>query len=150
MTDAKVECGVCEKTFDCPFDITQRDGSTFDCPHCNALILGMDDGSTVDFHAHLHETSEGLWPKDGEGTQFIDVEPKGVWTDDDIDNEIEIVIEGVKMRDEIIEAWLPDGQRIIGPKLKCAHIFARFSMLPAMYAASEATRDALRQMEDDD
>jgi hypothetical protein len=72
-----------------------------------------------------------------------------VWLEEDIGKEVEIIIEGVRLIDEIIEAWLPDGQRIIGPKLKCGHIFARYSMLPAMFAASEATQDMLRQMEDD-
>ena len=63
-----------------------------------------------------------------------------VWTDEDIGEEVEITIEGIRYFDTVIEMWLPDGQRIIGPQLKCGHIFARFTMLPAMLAASENTK----------
>ena len=74
--------------------------------------------------------------------------PEEGWTEEHIGNEVEVEIEGIRYIDTIIEMYLPDGQRIIGPKLKCGHIFARFSMLPAMFAASEATQDMLKQMED--
>ena len=40
-----------------------------------------------------------------------------VWTEKDIGEEVEIVIENVRLMDIIIEMWLPDGQRIIGPQL---------------------------------
>ena len=76
--------------------------------------------------------------------------PKDGWTEENLGDEVEVSIEGVKYLDTIIEVYLPDGQRIIGPKLKCGHIFARFSMLPAMFAASEATQEMLRQMEGDE
>ena len=62
------------------------------------------------------------------------------YTDADIGEEVETIIEGIRYTDIIIEMWLPDGQRIIGPRLKCGHIFARYTMLPAMEAASEATK----------
>ncbi len=57
--------------------------------------------------------------------------------------EVEIEIEGVKIWDEIIEMYLPNGTSIIGPSLTCGHIFARFTMLPAMIQASELTKQRL-------
>ena len=66
-----------------------------------------------------------------------------IWADEDIGEEVEVLIEGIRYFDTIIEMWLPDGQRIIGPKLKCGHIFARFTMLPAMLDASEHTKKML-------
>jgi hypothetical protein len=66
-----------------------------------------------------------------------------VWTDEDIGEEVEITIEGIRYYDTIIGMWLPDGQRIIGPQLQCGHIFARFTMLPAMLEASESTKEML-------
>ena len=72
-----------------------------------------------------------------------------VWTDEDIGEEVEVVIEGIRYFDTIIEMWLPDGQRIIGPRLKCGHIFARFTMLPSMLQASEETKKTLDMMEDE-
>ena len=73
---------------------------------------------------------------------------KGIWTDDDIGTEVEVDIEGIRYFDTIIEMWLPDGQRIVGPQLKCGHIFARFTMLHSMLSASEETKKALDMMED--
>jgi len=67
------------------------------------------------------------------------------YTEEDIGEEIEIEIESVKVWDQVIELMLPNGTTIIGPSLTCGHIFARFTMLPAMIAASDATR---KQMED--
>jgi len=60
------------------------------------------------------------------------------YTDDDIGTEVSTVIEGIQYFDTVIECWLPDGQRIVGPRLKCAHLFARFSMIPQMEMVSEA------------
>jgi len=77
-----------------------------------------------------------------------DVAEEKVWTDEDIGNQVDVVIEGVRYTDTIIEMWLPDGQRIIGPQLKCGHIFARFVMLPSMLQASEETKKMLDMMED--
>jgi len=73
---------------------------------------------------------------------------KKCWTDDDIGTEVEVFIEGIRYFDTIIEMWLPDGQRIVGPQLKCGHIFARYTMLPSMLNASEETKKALDMMED--
>lgn len=73
-----------------------------------------------------------------------------VWTDEDIGEEVEITIEGIRYYDTIIGMWLPDGQRIIGPKLKCGHIFARFTMLPTMLAASESTKEMLDMIESEE
>lgn len=69
------------------------------------------------------------------------------WVEDNIGEEVEIEIEGVRVVDTIIELWLPNGHRIIGPSLTCGHIFARFSMLPSMIQASEQTRRHLEGQE---
>lgn len=68
-----VQCGICMETFSCKYDIETRDGATMDCPNCEGLLLGMPDGSTVDFHLHLHNSSGGNWPKDGTGTGIIEI-----------------------------------------------------------------------------
>ena len=65
------------------------------------------------------------------------------WTEDDVGEEVEIEIEGVRIWDEIIELFLPNGTTIIGPSITCGHIFARFTMMPAMLEASEATKKHL-------
>ena len=72
------------------------------------------------------------------------------YTEEQIGDEVEIIIEGVKVFDEVIQITLPTGGKLIGPSLSVAHIFARYTMLPQMFAASEATEEMLRQMDDDD
>lgn len=72
------------------------------------------------------------------------------YTKEQIGDEVEIFIEGVKVFDEVIQITLPTGNKLIGPSLSIAHIFARYTMIPSMIAASEATEDMLRQMEEDD
>ena len=64
---------------------------------------------------------------------------------EDIGTMIEVTIEGVTYMDEIIGVWLPDNQYVIGPRLKCAHIFARFSMVPPMLATSDARRESMEE-----
>lgn len=71
-----------------------------------------------------------------------------VYTEEDIGTEVRSVIEGVEMYDEVIAVWLPNGKRIIGPCLKCAHIFARFSMIPAMMEVNERMESHMNKMED--
>jgi len=65
------------------------------------------------------------------------------FTEVDIGKEIQVKIEGVLVWDEVVEMWLPNGSRIIGPSITCGHIFARFTMIPAMLEASEATKKHL-------
>ena len=67
-----------------------------------------------------------------------------IYTDEDLGKHVETIIEGIRYYDEIIECYLPDGQRIVGPRLKCAHLFARYSMIPHMEAVSEATQKSFR------
>jgi hypothetical protein len=69
------------------------------------------------------------------------------WTEDDIGEAVELDVDGVRVPDTIIEMWLPNGHRIIGPSLTCGHIFARFTMLPAMLEASEQTRKHMEGQE---
>lgn len=64
-----------------------------------------------------------------------------IYTEEDIGTEVLSVIEGISHYDEVIEVWLPNGQRIIGPSLKCGHLFARFTMIPAMLEANERMRE---------
>ena len=95
----------------------------------------MDEGEKQKMAKELNEENESP--------------PPHRYTEDDIGEEVEVLIEGIAYMDTIIEMWLPDGQRIIGPQLKCGHIFARFTMLPAMLQASEDTKKMLDMMEDD-
>ncbi len=71
------------------------------------------------------------------------------WKKEDVGKETPVFIEGVKVIDMIVEVMLPDGQVIIGPQLACAHIFARYSMVPAMEMVSEATQKTIESMEGD-
>jgi len=71
-----------------------------------------------------------------------------IYTEEDIGTEVRSVIEGVEMFDEVIAVWLPNRKRIIGPTLKCAHIFARFSMIPAMLEVNERMESHMNDMED--
>jgi hypothetical protein len=70
------------------------------------------------------------------------VEPHEYYTDDDIGREVKVIVENICYTDVVVEVYLPDGQRVIGPRLKCAHLFARFSMIPAMEAHSEVIQKA--------
>lgn len=93
--------------------------------------------------------SKAIMKLQGVSGEVNDMGENKVWTEEDIGEEVEITIEGIRYYDTIIEMWLPDGQRIIGPQLKCGHIFARFTMLPAMLAASENTKKMLDMAEGD-
>ena len=62
------------------------------------------------------------------------------WEEEHIGQAVELDVDGVKVPDSIIEMWLPNGHRIIGPSLTCGHIFARFTMLPALLEVREATK----------
>ena len=59
------------------------------------------------------------------------------YTENDIGTTQEVIIEGVSFMDTIVGVFLPDGQYVIGPRLKCAHLFARFSMVTAMEQVSQ-------------
>ena len=72
----------------------------------------------------------------------------GYYTVEDIGTEVEVVIEKVRLYSEVISVMTPDGKTLIGPEVSLAHIFARYTMIPGMIAASEATKEAFRQMED--
>ena len=65
------------------------------------------------------------------------------YTEVDVGKEVQVKIEGVLVWDEVVEMYLPNGTSIIGPSLTCGHIFARFTMLPSMMQASEATKKHL-------
>lgn len=65
------------------------------------------------------------------------------YTERDIGNEVFIVREGVAYYDTIVQVTLPDGQTIIGPRLSCGHLYARFVMLDGMMAHSAAAQDMI-------
>lgn len=67
------------------------------------------------------------------------------WTEEDIGKSIELDVDGVVVPDTVIEMYLPNGHRIIGPSLTCGQVFARFVMLPPMIEASEATKRHLEE-----
>ena len=71
------------------------------------------------------------------------------YTESDIGTQVEVNHFGITFTDEVIRRTLPDGQVIIGPRLRCAQVFAWFTMLPSMDAASEETEkmlDMIRKM----
>ena len=76
-------------------------------------------------------------------------EEEKIWTEEDIGTEVTVVTEGIRHTDIIVEAYLPDGQKI-WTEIKCGHIFARFSMIPAMEQASQATKDMIMRFGDDE
>ena len=69
------------------------------------------------------------------------------YVESDIGEEIEMNIDGVTFFDEIVEVCLPDGKTIIGPKFVCGQIFARFTMLDNMMAASEIVKNVMADIE---
>ena len=66
-----------------------------------------------------------------------------VYTESDIGAQVRTTIEGVEYIDTIVGVWMPDQQFVIGPRLKCAHMFARFSMVPGMTATSDAIQESM-------
>ena len=71
MTDHPVICGMCDGEFTMKYSIEERDGCTTNCPLCDGLILFLEDGSSMSLHEHIHDASEGAWPKDGVGTGSV-------------------------------------------------------------------------------
>ena len=67
------------------------------------------------------------------------------YTKADIGSEVEHTIDGVSYFDVIVGIFMPDGQFVIGPQIVCAHIFARYSMVPDMLRCSEET-EKMREM----
>ena len=69
------------------------------------------------------------------------------WKQYDIGKSVVVFIEGIKYEDTIVKVCLPDGQIIIGPSLKCAQIFARFTMLPDMMRVSDMMIERMNKLE---
>jgi len=65
------------------------------------------------------------------------------YNDTDIGTQVLTTIEGIEYHDTIVGIWMPDQQYVIGPRLKCAHMFARFSMIPPMEATSNAIQESM-------
>ena len=54
--------------------------------------------------------SKAIMKLQGVSGEVNDMDENKVWTDEDIGEEVEITIEGIRYYDTIIEMWLPDGQ----------------------------------------
>ena len=67
------------------------------------------------------------------------------YTEEDIGKQVRTAIEGVEYYDTIVGRWMPDQQFVVGPRLKLAHMFARFSMVPPMLATSDAIRESMEE-----
>jgi hypothetical protein len=65
------------------------------------------------------------------------------FTEVDIGKEVQTKIEGVLVWDEVIEMYLPNGNKIIGPSITCGHIYARFVMIPDMIRISDSVKKHL-------
>ena len=69
------------------------------------------------------------------------------YTEKDIGTEVQITIEDVLVWDEVIEMFLPNGNKIIGPSITCGHIYARFVMIPDMIRISDSVKKHLEELE---
>tara|TARA_R100000541_G_scaffold32129_1_gene40891 strand:- start:9730 stop:9945 length:216 start_codon:yes stop_codon:yes gene_type:complete len=69
------------------------------------------------------------------------------YTEKDIGSEVQITIEDVLVWDEVIEMFLPNGNKIIGPSITCGHIYARFVMIPDMIRISDSVKKHLEELE---
>ena len=65
------------------------------------------------------------------------------FTEVDIGKEVQTKIEGVLVWDEVIEMYLPNGNKIVGPSITCGHIYARFVMIPDMIRISDSVKKHL-------
>ncbi len=68
----EVTCPDCKEPFQLAYSPERREGCTADCPNCGSLLVFWD-GETRNFHEHLNRIN-GLWPGDGEGTSFVEVQ----------------------------------------------------------------------------
>lgn len=66
-------CPDCKEPFQLKYSPERREGCTADCPNCGSLLVFWD-GETKNFHEHLNRETDGLWPEDGEGTGFVEVQ----------------------------------------------------------------------------
>ena len=71
--------------------------------------------------------------------------PDDYYTEEDIGKRVRVIVENIAYEDIVVEVILPDGQAVIGPRLKCAHLFARFSMVPPMEYESERLRQEMEE-----
>ena len=66
-------CPDCKEPFQLAYSPERREGCTADCPNCGSLLVFWE-GETKNFHKHLNRETDGLWPEDGEGTGFVEVQ----------------------------------------------------------------------------
>jgi hypothetical protein len=69
-----MQCQVCKLWFGFGEEdpmISEIEGSTMDCPHCDALLI-VEDGFAKNFHVVMHN-GDSRWPVDGKNTGFIEV-----------------------------------------------------------------------------
>ena len=62
------------------------------------------------------------------------------YTEDLLGTIITVNDNGVVYQDEVIEVYLPTGDKIIGPSITCAKIYARWFMVADMLQKSEMIR----------
>ena len=67
------------------------------------------------------------------------------YNEENIGDVVSMNDKGITYEDEIIEIYLPNGQKIIGPSLGCGKIFARFLMIPDMINASEQIKKMIEE-----
>ena len=67
----RIDCPECNEAFISDYSREEREGSTMDCPCCNALLVFMDY-KTLGFHKYMNSQYSD-WPEDGEGTGHIDI-----------------------------------------------------------------------------
>ena len=69
MKRIKLRCPICMKFFKFKYKLKEVEGCTFDCKHCDGLLL-INDAKIVDFHAQLHK-EDSRWPKDGKDAKCL-------------------------------------------------------------------------------
>ena len=67
-----MQCPNCKEWFHFDDDeiISELEGCTADCPHCEALLI-IKNTYCINFHQYMH-SQDGRWPVDGKGTGFIE------------------------------------------------------------------------------
>ena len=68
----KLLCPFCNETFTIELSLEDANDCTMDCCHCKKLLI-LKDNELKDFHLWLHNETNGEWPKDGAGTDYVSI-----------------------------------------------------------------------------
>jgi len=71
--DYEITCPDCDESYQYLYSLEEREGCTADCLNCGSLLVFWE-GETKNFHKHLNRKTDGLWPEDGEGTGYVEVQ----------------------------------------------------------------------------